>query len=103
MRRVILPLLSALLAAAPAAAAEPDPRGAEFFETKVRPVLVEHCYSCHSAAAKKARGGLLLDSRDALRKGGDNGPAVVPGKPAESLLLKLVSHAGEKKMPPNQK
>ncbi len=102
MRRVILPLLSALLAA-PAMAAEPDPRGVEFFETKVRPVLVEHCYSCHSAAAKKARGGLLLDSRDAVRKGGDNGPAVVPGKPDDSLLLKLVSHAGEKKMPPNQK
>src|SRR6516162_3370343 len=75
--------------------------GIEFFETKIRPVLVEHCYKCHSHAAKKHRGELYVDSRDGLRKGGATGPAVVPGKPGQSLLLKAVQHAaGELKMPP---
>src|SRR5947208_562163 len=59
----------------------------KFFTDKVRPVLKENCYSCHSHAAKKSRGGLMLDARDSLLKGGDTGPAVVPGKPNESLLL----------------
>src|SRR5262245_55013081 len=49
--------------------------GFEFFEKKIRPVLVEHCYKCHSVEAKSPRGGLRLDSRDAIRKGGDTGPA----------------------------
>src|SRR5437588_3031159 len=75
--------------------------GIEFFETKIRPVLVEHCYKCHSHQAAKHRGGLYVDSRDGLRKGGDTAPAIVPGKPAASLLLKAVRHAaGELKMPP---
>jgi hypothetical protein len=75
----------------------------ESFE-KVRPVLEQHCYRCHSTAAKKQRGGLLLDSRDGLRKGGDTGPAIVPGKPGESLLLKAVRQTGDvAKMPPKGK
>src|SRR5262245_12360994 len=69
---------------------EPTSAGIEFFEKKVRPVLVEQCYSCHSGQAKSPRGGLRLDSRAAVLKGGDTGPAVVPGKPAESLLVKAV-------------
>jgi hypothetical protein len=74
--------------------------GVEFFEKKIRPVLVEHCYSCHSRQANKERGGLLLDSRDALRRGGDNGPAIVLGKPGESLLIQAIRHADPKlKMP----
>jgi hypothetical protein len=78
--------------------------GVEFFEKKVRPVLVEHCYQCHSGQAKKKRGGLLLDSREGLRKGGDTGPAVVPGKPGESLLLRAVRHSDDMlKMPPKGK
>jgi hypothetical protein len=78
--------------------------GIEFFEKKIRPVLVEHCYQCHAKDAKKQRGGLLLDSRAGIRKGGDTGPAVVPGKPAESMLLKAVRHADpELKMPPKGK
>jgi hypothetical protein len=77
-----------------------DP-GIEFFEAKVRPVLVENCYKCHSAAAKKQKGGLHLDTRDAIRAGGDTGPAVVPGKPAESLILKAVRQTDPNlKMPP---
>src|SRR5262245_10208757 len=71
---------------------EPTPEQAKFFTEKVRPVLKENCYSCHSHAAKKSRGGLMLDARDSLLKGGDTGPAIVPGKPDESLLLKSVRH-----------
>src|SRR6266542_1404540 len=78
--------------------------GVEFFEKKVRPVLVEHCYSCHSERAKKNRGGLLLDTRQSIREGGDTGPALVPGKPAASLLLKAVRYTDETlKMPPKGK
>src|SRR3954451_9377645 len=83
-----------------------DPRGREFFEKTIRPVLVERCYSCHSTAArakKKLRGGLLLDSAEGLRKGGDSGPALVPGKARDSLLLKTLYYTGDVKMPPRQK
>jgi len=74
--------------------------GAEFFEKKIRPVLVEHCYKCHSRQAGKERGGLLLDTREALRRGGDSGPAIVPGKPSESVLIKSMRHTDAKlKMP----
>jgi hypothetical protein len=80
-----------------------DPAGIEFFEKKVRPVLARHCYACHSADAqrnRKLRGGLRLDSRDAMRKGGDSGPALVPGRPADSLLIRSIRHDGDRKMPP---
>jgi hypothetical protein len=97
-------LRSAALVAAlalPARAADP---GTDFFEAKVRPVLVEHCYKCHSAEAKKQQGGLHLDTRDALRAGGDNGPAVVPGKPDESRLVKAVRYTDpDLQMPPKGK
>lgn len=87
-----------------AAAAPLDPAGIEFFEKKIRPVLVAHCYQCHSTQGKKQRGGLLLDSRDGLRKGGDTGPALVSGKPEASLLLKVLRHAADvPKMPPKGK
>jgi cytochrome c553 len=82
------------------AAADP---GTDFFEKKIRPVLAEHCLKCHSAqaaAAKKLKGGLLLDSRDGLLRGGDSGPAVVPGKPADSLLLMALKYDGDTQMPP---
>ena len=71
----------------------PDPSSVEFFEAKVRPALVEHCYPCHSADAKTPKAGLRLDTRAGLRSGGDSGPAVVPGKPGESLLVKAVRRA----------
>lgn len=53
--------------------------GAEFFEKRIRPVLIEHCYECHSASAKAIKGGLRLDTREAMRSGGESGPGVVPG------------------------
>ena len=85
-------------------AAEPDPAAVAFFEKQVRPLLVEHCHSCHSVKANKTRGGLLLDSREAILMGGDSGPAVVPGKPEDSLLVSAI-HAmkAELQMPPKGK
>jgi mono/diheme cytochrome c family protein len=96
---------SALLLAGvlPAAAAD-QTDGFAFFENRIRPLLAEHCHSCHSVKAGKKKGGLLLDSRAALLAGGDIGPAIVPGKPAESLLIKAVSyHDPELEMPPKER
>lgn len=62
----------------------------EAFETSIRPVLVEHCYPCHSAQAKEVKGSLRLDTREGVLKGGASGPLLVPGKPEESLLLKVL-------------
>jgi hypothetical protein len=80
-----------------------DPGAIEFFEKRGRPVLVRHCYACHSTEAqkkRKLRGGLRLDSQDGVRKGGDSGPAVVPGKADDSLLIRSVRYDGDPKMPP---
>jgi hypothetical protein len=74
------------------AAAEPSSRQLEFFETRVRPVLVEHCFECHGGGEKRTQGGLRLDSREGWAAGGDSGPAVVPGRPRESLLLTAVGY-----------
>jgi hypothetical protein len=72
-----------------------------FFETKIRPILADSCYECHSAKAKKLKGGLRLDHRSHLLTGGDNGPAIVPGKPDESLLIIAVSYKDvDLEMPP---
>jgi len=79
-----------------------DSAALEHFEKRIRPVLVEHCYDCHSAAAKEVKGGLVVDHRDGLRSGGDSGPAIVPGKPAESLLIAALKHDGLV-MPPKKK
>jgi hypothetical protein len=81
-----------------------DPAGVAFFEQKVRPVLVEHCYSCHSAKAEKIKGGLVLDTRVGWQRGGDAGePVVVPGKPDESPLILAVRHEQGLEMPPGKK
>ena len=80
------------------------PQQTEFFESKIRPVLVEHCYKCHSAEAVKVKGGLLLDTRDGVLKGGDTGPAIVPGDPAKSLLIKAIKRGDpDTAMPPKGK
>ncbi|HZE97630.1 MAG TPA: DUF1553 domain-containing protein [Planctomycetota bacterium] len=79
-------------------------RDAEFFEKKIRPVLTERCYSCHSTKAEKLKGGLYLDSRDGLLKGGDSGAAAVAGDPKKSLLLKAVRWVDDDlKMPPKKR
>ncbi len=78
--------------------------GIAFFEQKVRPVLVEHCYSCHSAEAKKLKGNLYLDSKAGWEKGGDSGdPIIVPGKPEASLLIRSIQHLEpDMEMPPKK-
>ena len=81
-----------------------DPEGLKLFEEKIRPVLIEKCYSCHSAEAKKVKGDLWLDTREATLKGGETGPAVVPGDLDKSLLIKAVRWASDDlKMPPKNK
>ncbi|MBM3842264.1 MAG: DUF1553 domain-containing protein [Verrucomicrobia bacterium] len=90
------------LALAPAAAAAGlSPEEEAFFESRIRPVLAEHCYRCHSAREGKAKGGLQLDTREALRRGGDSGPALVPGDPEKGLLLAVVRPGNpDLQMPP---
>ncbi|MCU0704402.1 MAG: PSD1 and planctomycete cytochrome C domain-containing protein [Fimbriiglobus sp.] len=102
----MLPTSAAVVALLLAPAAEPDAKQVEFFENKIRPVLVEQCYSCHSAEAqgkKKLKGGLLLDTKAGVIKGGDTGAAVVPGKPKEGTLLKSLRYEGDLHMPPKGK
>jgi hypothetical protein len=99
-----MPLRFALLfVLLPAPARAADPKGAEFFEKRIRPVLVEHCYKCHSADAeknKKLRGGLHLDTAAGVKKGGDSGPAVAGGDPKRSLLVRALKADGLAQMPP---
>src|SRR5579872_5752550 len=96
-------MLSASCQAAGATrATRPGPEGVAFFETKVRPVLAEQCFKCHGE--KKQRGGLRLDSRAGLLTGGDQGPAIVPGQPERSLLVKAIRYTDEHlQMPPKKK
>ena len=75
-----------------------DSQHFEFFESKVRPILVNNCYECHSGLAEPERSGLRLDSRDAILKGGEHGPAIILGNPDESRMIRYVRHQG-KKMP----
>jgi hypothetical protein len=97
---VLIASVSTVLAVEP----QSGPDGNDFFESKVRPVLVDHCYECHSAKAKALKGGLRLDTEDGMRKGGDSGPAIVPGDLEASLLLKAVSYDDELlRMPPKGK
>jgi hypothetical protein len=74
-----------------------------FFEAKIRPVLVKHCYECHSAESGKSKGGLMLDTKHGIREGGETGPAVVPGDVAKSLLLTAIKHSDpDLEMPPKE-
>jgi len=96
----LLTLVVVLSIGATAVAAD-DPAGIEFFEKNIRPVLVSKCYSCHSAKAKKLKGGLLLDTREATRRGGESGHAVVPGNLEDSLLIESIRYEGLE-MPPKE-
>jgi uncharacterized protein (DUF2267 family) len=83
-------------------AAADDPKGLDFFEKRIRPVLVEHCYECHSADSKKLGGNLRLDIRDGWVKGGESGPALIVGEAKKSLLIQAIKHDGLE-MPPKNK
>jgi hypothetical protein len=92
--------LTALVILSSLAAARGADGPVAFFENRIRPLLVENCYRCHGS--EKQRGNLRLDSRDAILHGGEQGPAIVPGKPQESLLLRAVRHTDDLKMPPKK-
>ena len=93
-----------LLTALPAAAAEFAAADLEFFEKKIRPLLAEHCYKCHSAKSKKLKAGLRLDHRAGVLKGGDTGPAIVVRKPKQSLLIEAIGFDNvDLEMPPSGK
>ncbi len=93
-------LLSALVTTTLQADAEQE--ATEHFEKKIRPVLVEHCYKCHSADADEVEGKLLLDTREGIRRGGESGPAVMPGNVSKSLLVAALRHESFE-MPPDSK
>lgn len=86
-----------------AAGGEPTAQQIQFFENKIRPVLSQNCYKCHSVNSEKVKGGLLLDSRESSLKGGETGPAIVPGDLEKSLLIKAVRYAdADLQMPPKK-
>src|ERR1700737_1777853 len=96
-----LAVVAALIFAPFSLAVEPDAAAIEHFENKVRPLLVEHCHSCHGE--KKSEAGLRLDSREAVLKGTDSNPVVVSGEPDKSKLIHAIRQTGAIKMPPKGK
>jgi cytochrome c553 len=99
---IAAPLGHAAIAPDAPATAQPA-AGVEFFEKNIRPVLSQKCYGCHSAESGKSKGGLLLDTREGIRMGGDTGHAVVPGSVKESLLLKRLHSTDKDEMMPPKK
>jgi hypothetical protein len=96
-------LLIFALASSSFAGENPTSEQLAFFEKKIRPVLADNCYKCHSERAEKIKGGLVLDTREGIRRGGDNGPAVVPGKLEDSLLIEAVRYQNSDfAMPPKK-
>src|SRR5215204_5076174 len=107
-KKYVVPAVSLALIGLPAPAwtGQPAPTAeqVEFFEKRVRPLLVKHCYECHSQDAKKLQGKLLLDSRAGVQKGGRSGASLIPGKPQESLIITAVRHEDKDlRMPPKYK
>ncbi len=101
---ILMMIVVGMHAAADQARAELPREQVDFFEAKVRPQLIKQCYSCHSASANELEGGLRLDSRDLLRKGGDSGDLIVPGNPQRSLLMQALRYGEDSfQMPPSGK
>lgn len=101
MRHTVITSLFVIVCVATNVRAD-DARSADFFESKIRPLLIKHCYECHSEDAKTAEGGLLLDRRAGWLEGGDTGKAVLPGEPDASLLISAVRRSGDIQMPPKK-
>ena len=100
-RHCIVGAIFALSVTTPLAAQTTD---VEFFEAKIRPVLVQRCYSCHNSKMAAPKGDLVLDTKEGLLKGGASGPALVPGNAAESRLLQALSYTDPLiQMPPSGK
>lgn len=107
MSRPVVISLALLVSSAPVFAApdatKPNADQLAFFEKKIRPVLADKCYKCHSEKSDKIKGGLVLDTREGIRRGGDSGPAVVPGKLDDSLLIEAIRYQNKDfAMPPEK-
>jgi hypothetical protein len=100
--RILTAVGTVLLTVAACGESPADRKSLEFFESRIRPVLIEHCYECHSAASETPEAGLRLDTRLGLLTGGDSGPALSPGDAAGSLLLSALRYKGLE-MPPDRK
>ena len=100
-----LPLLIAASPRMPSDDGQASPVGIAFFEENIRPLLENRCYKCHSAQATELHANLYLDSRPGWQKGGDSGPAIVVGKPSESLIVKAIRYSKDAatRMPPEGK
>ena len=99
---LVLLVLPVCAASSAPNAAQPSAQQADFFERQIRPLLAERCYECHSAE-KKQKGGLSLDTRDSVLRGGDTGPALVAGDPEKSLLIEAVRYKNhDLQMPPKK-
>jgi Protein of unknown function (DUF1553)/Protein of unknown function (DUF1549)/Planctomycete cytochrome C len=94
-------VVAMIVAASPNAAADDGDKGIEYFEKHIRPVLVDYCYECHSSEADEPAGGLRLDHREGMHRGGELGPAVVPEDPDESLILSALRYENLE-MPPDE-
>jgi mono/diheme cytochrome c family protein len=92
----------AFAASAYAAESRPTAEQLTFFENKIRPLLADNCLECHSAAKRKTKGGLSMDNREDMRRGGDNGAIVVPGNPTDSTMVAAVEWRGDTQMPPKK-
>ena len=104
IRALVQPVIIAICAVVTTSASAGTDDGIAFFESRIRPVLVQSCYKCHSSQSNAPKGGLRVDSREALLRGGESGPAIVPGKPGDSLLFMAVSYEGDAvEMPPKEK
>ena len=103
MKRCVGLLLVLVLGTNGLAAENITPAARDFFEKKIRPVLVSNCYQCHSASAKEVKGNLRVDTKAGLRKGGDSGPSIVVGKPDDSPLIQALRHQDGLEMPPKVK
>src|SRR5687767_14684154 len=100
--RVVMLGAGAFLGAPVAIAATSASESIDFFEAKIRPVLVANCYKCHSVESKKRKGGLWLDSRAAMLEGGDSGAVLTPGDPDKSRLIEAIRYKNpELQMPPD--
>jgi hypothetical protein len=103
-RHSVAPIIGAILSLSLSAPLFAQTAEVDFFETKIRPVLVQRCYSCHNSKMAAPKGDLVLDTKEGLLKGGVSGPALVPGNPAESRLLKVLSYTDPLvQMPPSGK
>src|SRR5687768_60909 len=103
-RHSVAPIIGAILSLFVSAPLFAQTSDVDFFETKIRPVLVQRCYSCHNSKLAAPKGDLVLDTKEGLLKGGASGPTLVPGNPAQSRLLKVLGYTDPLvQMPPSGK